>query len=203
MYPLIILVLWYLYPNGMKNTVEVFKNKTKEYSKNILLNAMYYYTYVQDYMNNNDDKNMEIKIYKIIYLNGEYEEDVTNNTFPLQNKEGGYYEIIYFNKGKKYRIVIKNINDWDKNIIFKKIENKQGFLSAEIKGENFVDDVTELVNEYLGPNLDFHNNNLLPKDMRLNKKWEELMIMDNEANEYTILPDDKTFGGFISVYKED
>ena len=202
MYPLIILILWYLYPNGMKNTVEVFKNKTKEYSKNILLNAMYYYTYVQDYMNNNDDKNMEIKIYKIIYLNGEYEEDVTN-TFPLQNKEDGYYEIIYFNKGKKYRIVIKNINNWNKNIIFKEIENKQGFLSAEIKGENFVDDVTELVNEYLGPNLDFHNNNLLPKDMRLNKKWEELMIMDNEANEYTILPDDKTFGGFISVNKED
>ena len=202
MYPLIILVLWYLYPNGMKNTVEVFKNKTKEYSKNILLNAMYYYTYVQDYMNNNDDKNMEIKIYKIIYLNGEYEEDVTN-TFPLQNKESGYYEIIYFNKGKKYRIVIKNINNWNKNIIFKEIENKQGFLSAEIKGENFVDDVTELVNEYLGPNLDFHNNNLLPKYMRLNKKWEELMIMDNEANEYTILPDDKTFGGFITVNKED
>ena len=202
MYPLIILILWYLYPNGMKNTVEVFKNKTKEYSKNILLNAMYYYTYVQDYMNNNDDKNMEIKIYKIIYLNGEYEEDVTN-TFPLQNKEDGYYEIIYFNKGKKYRIVIKNINNWNKNIIFKEIENKQGFLSAEIKGENFVDDVTELVNEYLGPNLDFHNNNLLPKYMRLNKKWEELMIMDNEANEYTILPDDKTFGGFITVNKED
>ena len=202
MYPLIILILWYLYPNGMKNTVEVFKNKTKEYSTNILLNAMYYYTYVQDYMNNNDDKNMEIKIYKIIYLNGEYEEDVTN-TFPLQNKEDGYYEIIYFNKGKKYRIVIKNINNWNKNIIFKEIENKQGFLSAEIKGENFVDDVTELVNEYLGPNLDFHNNNLLPKDMRLNKKWEELMIMDNEANEYTILPDDKTFGGFITVNKED
>ena len=202
MYPLIILVLWYLYPNGMKNTVEVFKNKTKEYSTNILLNAMYYYTYVQDYMNNNDDKNMEIKIYKIIYLNGEYEEDVTN-TFPLQNKESGYYEIIYFNKGKKYRIVIKNINNWNKNIIFKEIENKQGFLSAEIKGENFVDDVTELVNEYLGPNLDFHNNNLLPKDMRLNKKWEELMIMDNEANEYIILPDDKSFGGFISVNKED
>ena len=202
MYPLIILILWYLYPNGMKNTVEVFKNKTKEYSTNILLNAMYYYTYVQDYMNNNDDKNMEIKIYKIIYLNGEYEEDVTN-TFPLQNKESGYYEIIYFNKGKKYRIVIKNINNWNKNIIFKEIENKQGFLSAEIKGENFVDDVTELVNEYLGPNLDFHNNNLLPKDMRLNKKWKELMIMDNEANEYTILPDDKTFGGFITVNKED
>ena len=39
--------------------------------------------------------------------------------------------------------------------------------------------------------------------MRLNKKWEELMIMDNEANEYTILPDDKTFGGFITVNKED
>ena len=29
------------------------------------------------------------------------------------------------------------------------------------------------------------------------------MIMDNEANEYTILPDDKTFGGFLSVNKED
>jgi hypothetical protein len=198
MYPLIILILWYVYPNGMKNTVEIFKNKTK----NIFLYAMYYYTYVQDYMNKNDYKNMEIKIYKIIYLNGEYEEDVTN-TFPLQNKEGGYYEIIYLNKGKKYRIVIKNINNWNKNIIFKEIENKQGFLSAEIKGENFIDDVTELVNEYLGPNLDFHNNNLLPKDMRLNKKWEELMIMDNEANEYTILPDDKTFGGFITVNKEN